>query len=91
MNGRILIGGGTGFIGKELVGLFERLDYEVIVISRKKSARERQRSLELIRDTKLFRKNTKTWIDIEVLIFFQNRIIVLALGRRPSLGNSSCD
>jgi len=65
MNGRILVGGGTGFIGKELVGLFERLDYEVIVISRKKSARERQRSLELIRDTKLFRKNTKTWIDIE--------------------------
>jgi len=68
MKGRILVGGGTGFIGREVVSLFERLDYEVIVISRKKKAAPRM--LEHIKidswnNTQELGENYKSWIDIE--------------------------
>lgn len=49
MSGRILVGGGSGFIGKEVVRLFERLDYEVIVISRS-NVRVKPRPLEGFRE-----------------------------------------
>eukprot|EP00092_Neocalanus_flemingeri_P077634 GFUD01096445.1.p1 GENE.GFUD01096445.1~~GFUD01096445.1.p1 ORF type:complete len:316 (-),score=91.03 GFUD01096445.1:54-1001(-) len=70
MNGRIVVGGGTGFIGKEVVSLFERLDYEVLVISRKKKAKASENwqvKLEILtdRDEEPLNQNTRSWIDIE--------------------------
>lgn len=76
MNGRILVGGGTGFVGKEVVKAFERLDYEVVVISRKKkdttSEGKRKKlnknlfmNFETFQDKDPPRINTKTWYDIE--------------------------
>lgn len=70
MNGRIVVGGGTGFIGKEVVSLFERLDYEVLVISRKKKAKASENwqvKLEILtdRDEEPLDQNTRSWIDIE--------------------------
>lgn len=59
------MGGGTGFIGKEIVGLFEKLDYEVMVITRKKTAVDRKRRLEILKDAEPPRLNTKSWIEIE--------------------------
>lgn len=34
MAGRVLVAGGTGFVGREVVATLERLNYEVIVVSR---------------------------------------------------------
>lgn len=69
MKGRILVGGGTGFIGQEVVGLFEKLGYEVIIISRgeKTSILDGKFSwFQLLKDADPPpRQNLKTWIDIE--------------------------
>jgi len=73
MNGRILVGGGTGFVGKEVVSLFERLDYEVLVISRKKKSFLLNRKeisssnirMDLFKDAEPQKLNTRSWIDIE--------------------------
>jgi len=76
MNGRILVGGGTGFIGREIVKAFERLDYEVVVISRKKkdisSSGKRKKlhqnffiNFDTFQDKQQPRSNTQTWYDIE--------------------------
>jgi len=69
MKGRILVGGGTGFVGREVVKLFERLDYEVVVISRKikETPSKGQDFLNnlFFKDEQAVRSNTKTWADIE--------------------------
>jgi len=67
MKGRILVGGGTGFVGREVVKLFERLDYEVIVISRKITPSRSQEFVKnlIFKDEEPVRNNTKTWVDIE--------------------------
>ena len=81
MNGRILVGGGTGFIGREIVKAFERLHYEVVVISRKKkdisSSGKRKKlhqnffiNFDTFQDKQQPISNTQTWYDIEVR--FQN-------------------
>ena len=86
MNGRILVGGGTGFVGKEVVKAFERLDYEVVVISRKKkdAASEGKRkklnknlfmNFETFQDKEPPRSNTKTWYDIEVKFKVKRNIL----------------
>jgi len=64
MSGRILVGGGSGFIGKEVVRLFERLDYEVIVISRS-NVRVKPRPLEGFREYNPVPKNIRTWDNIK--------------------------
>ena len=32
---KVLVGGGTGFVGTQVVKLFERLGYDVVIISRR--------------------------------------------------------
>ena len=69
MKGRVLVGGGTGFIGREVVALFERLNYEVIVISRKKKVPYSFNNVSagsLLKESSESRQNTKSWIEIEV-------------------------
>jgi len=68
MKGRVLVGGGTGFIGREVVALFERLNYEVIVISRKKKVPYSFNNVSagsLLKESSESRQNTKSWIEIE--------------------------
>ena len=73
MNGRILVGGGTGFIGREVVKVFEKLDYEVVVISRKKKDLRKKFlfnrfiNFDTLQDEEPSRGNTQTWHDIEVI------------------------
>jgi len=72
MSGRtILVGGGTGFIGREVVKLFEKLDYNIMIISRKKKGTsgglaKHVLSMETWND-ETYNKNhdTMSWIDIE--------------------------
>jgi len=62
------VGGGTGFIGQEVVALFERLGYEVMLIGRKKKTVELKSMnslFHLFKDVDPPRQNLKTWIDIE--------------------------
>jgi len=71
MNGRILVGGGTGFIGREVVKVFEKLDYEVVVIGRKKKDLKNKLpwnrfiNFDTLQDEEPLRSNTQTWYDIE--------------------------
>ena len=61
---RVLVGGGTGFVGTQVVQLFERLGYQVTVISRKQPVNT-AKTPSLLVETNSERK-TKTWRDIEV-------------------------
>ena len=61
---RVLVGGGTGFVGSQVVKLFERLGYHVTVISRKRQVNT-AKTPSLLVDRKSER-NTKTWREIEV-------------------------
>jgi len=65
MKGRILVGGGTGFIGREVEALFEKLGYEVMIVGREKKADISGRIFELLRDKDPPRQGLKTWADIE--------------------------
>lgn len=61
--GKVLVAGGTGFVGGQVVKLFERLGYDVVVISRKAAVNTAKTpSLLVDRDTE---RKTKTWSDIE--------------------------
>ena len=61
---RVLVAGGTGFVGSQAVKLFERFGYQVTVISRKEPVdTAKTPSLLVDRQTE---RNTKTWRDIEV-------------------------
>jgi len=64
MSGRIVVGGGTGFIGKEVVRVFEKLDYEVVVVGRKKKQHS-IKNVDLLRETEPLPLKLKSWIDIE--------------------------
>ena len=61
---KVLVAGGTGFVGSQVVKLFERLGYQVTVISRTAPVNTAKTpSLLVDRDTE---RRTKTWTDIEV-------------------------
>ena len=65
--GRVVIAGGTGFVGGEVVKTFQRLGYETFVISRKGTINTAKTPALLTgggnnEDI----KNLRTWKDIEV-------------------------
>ena len=62
--GKVLVAGGTGFVGSQVVKLFERLGYQVTVISRKAPV-DTAKTPSLLVDRNTERK-TKTWTDIQV-------------------------
>ena len=62
--GKVLVAGGTGFVGSQAVKLFERLGYDVVVVSRTAAVNtSKTPSLLLDRETE---RKTRTWTDIEV-------------------------
>ena len=62
--GKVLVAGGTGFVGSQAVKLFERLGYDVVVVSRT-AAVNTAKTPSLLLDQETERK-TRTWTDIEV-------------------------
>ena len=62
--GKVLVAGGTGFVGSQVVRLFERLGYDVVIISRKGSVNTAKTpSLLFNRETE---RKTKSWTELEV-------------------------
>ena len=72
----MVIAGGTGFVGGEVVRLFERLGYETFVISRTPRVNTAKTSALFSDKSKSEFKNVRTWDDIEVELF------VMVAGRR---------
>jgi len=60
---RVVVAGGTGFVGGEVVRTFERLGYEAFVISRKDVPKANTPSILTSNGPEF--KNTRTWSDIE--------------------------
>jgi len=61
--GKVLVAGGTGFVGSQVVRLFERLGYDVVIISRKGSVNTAKTpSLLFNRETE---RKTKSWTELE--------------------------
>ena len=67
--GRVVIAGGTGFVGGEVVRLFERLGYETFVISRTPRVNTAKTPALFSEGSKSELKNVRTWDDIEVKLF----------------------
>ena len=61
---RVLVGGGTGFVGTQVVKLFERLGYQVTVISRKQPVNTAKTPSLLVEQNT--ERKTKTWRELEV-------------------------
>ena len=60
----MIVAGGTGFVGSQVVKLFDRLGYDVVVISRTGSVNTAKTpSLLLNTDTG---RRTKSWEEFEV-------------------------
>ena len=66
--GRVVIAGGTGFVGGEVVKTFQRLGYETFVISRHEKVNTAKTPDLLFSANKTDLKNIRTWADIEVNI-----------------------
>ena len=64
--GRVVIAGGTGFVGGEVVKTFQRLGYETFVISRHEKVNTAKTPDLLFSANKTDLKNIRTWADIEV-------------------------
>ena len=65
----MVIAGGTGFVGGEVVRLFERLGYETFVISRTPRVNTAKTPALFSEGSKSELKNVRTWDDIEVKLF----------------------
>ena len=62
--GKVIVAGGTGFVGSQVVKLFDRLGYDVVVISRTGSVNTAKTpSLLVNRETEW---KTKSWEELEV-------------------------
>ena len=67
---RVVVAGGTGFVGGEVVRTFERLGYETFVISRRDAPKANTPSILTSNGPEF--KNSRTWTDIEVTIVIKN-------------------
>lgn len=65
--GRVVIAGGTGFVGGEVVKTFERLGYETWVVSRQAKVNTAKTPSLLFSSNKEGLKNLTTWDNIQVV------------------------
>ena len=68
--GRVVIAGGTGFVGGEVVRTFERLGYETWVVSRQGRTNTAKTPSLLFSNKNENIKNLTTWDNIQVLSYF---------------------